>query len=183
MNKFKINIKSIYKNLSFGIFLIIFVLVVGIVPNFYNISFSYSFIIIVVSILVSLVIILFFDYRINSTKNEVEIFDDKILVKSKGVIIEEVSKQRIKKVIIHASPSIRRKSSFFLFPFEMFHFVKILKDDETSIYISSLSDIKLYEKINGMPIFKNNLVLKKNGLTGNGSFINSIFLDKMGDDN
>lgn len=114
----------------------------------------------------------------NSYKGEITISSDEI------ILFEEdkkdvINKEDIIKVTLFAAPSVRRRSTFRLLPFEAFYYVTIQIKNHDDIIITTLSDYNLYENIRKEEIFKNKLYISKKGLTGNGSLINSIFWSKL----
>lgn len=123
----------------------------------------------------AIVLFLMIDYLLNTTKGDFIITDEYILNDVNDI---EIVKEEIKEVIVFGAPSISRKSSFKLLPFEGFHYVKIICKNNV-IIMSSLLDFNLYEKISKERIFKNKIKFNKKGLTGRGSWINSIYLNEL----
>ena len=176
---YKINNKSIYNNLSFSFFSILFgiichLLVLMNIVNFIDLTSIWLFIL----LLIILVPLLLLDYLINTTKGEIQIASDRLLIKDRGNE-KQFRKEEIKKVTIYAAPSWNRKSTMRLLPFEDFHYVAINLKDKDTIYITSLSDHNLYTNIKKEELFTGLIYLHKKGLTGNGSTINSIFWNKL----
>ena len=174
MNRYRINIKSVYKNLEFSLFIIVaffgvyFFLerVVGKEVNIFLLMlFFFSPLLVVVY--------LFVDYFLNSTKKEIRVFDDYIEVHSNSSNKEVIHREDLKEVYFYVSPSVYKQSSFQLLPFEGFHFLRITYGNDKKLYITSLSDWELFKNTKEYPIFKGKVKVK------NSSIINSIFWNSI----
>jgi len=172
--EYKINKKSIIKNLSFSFFLIIVGLVYQLLSDYFKNFIDVSVIWTIILGLLLVVILLVLDYVFNSTKGEININSQQIIIK-KDQEKKIITKEQIDKV----SPSWNRKSTMQFLPFEPFHFVEIKLKEGDTIYITSLSDDNLYENIRKESLFKGIVYLYKKGLSGNGSLINSIFWKRL----
>lgn len=164
--KYKVKGNIIFKHLSFTIFLI-FVLIFAFIYDAFisDLMGGLDIYIIFISIQVLIVLLLLLDYKVNSTRGEVIIKDD--VIKTNDFFI---NKEDVLSIEIYGAPSVYRKSSFKLLPFECFHYVKIVSNKK-AIYISSLSDFNLYQNILKEKIFKGKIICNKKGLSNRGSLL------------
>lgn len=176
---YKINKENIIKNIADSFFIILFGIICQIISYYYNGFIDIIFILVIILILLLIVVFLLIDYSLFSTKQIITINDKGIEVANNDKIINQIDKTVIKKVIIFGAPSIHRNSTFRLLPFENFHYVKIIINDNESIYISSLSDYYLHLSIREHIIFKDKVIFMNNGFTKNGMFINSIWWNNL----
>ncbi|WP_378185817.1 hypothetical protein ACE939_11930 [Aquimarina sp. W85] len=179
MSIYKINKKSIIKNLGFSFFIIIAFIITYI--YFVYITKESDFIWLLSLILLGQlipVILLLTDYFVNSTKEEIIVHGEYIEIKEKNHR-KTIQKQEIEGLTIYASPSWYRNSTVKFFPFEAFHFVEIKLKNDNSIYITSLSDHNLYKNIQKEKLFKGLLYFYKGGITRQGNAINTIFWKKL----
>ncbi|MEM6815881.1 MAG: hypothetical protein AAF600_16090 [Bacteroidota bacterium] len=118
------------------------------------------------------------DYIKNATKGSILIGANQIEIIDSNCS-EVISKNEIKSVIVFCPPSVKRRSDFKLLPFEAFHYIEIKCRHRPNIIITSLCDYNLYETITKETLFEEILFFNRAGLSGNGSLINSIWLNKL----
>lgn len=174
---YTINKTDIIKNLNYSFFSLG---VLSLLYFFTSLSFTINYLMVILFFLlpVFIVLFLFIDYILNSTKGIIEISKDYIKIKDR-LNSQEINKKEIIGVFIYGAPSIKRKSSFRIMPFECFHYVEIEIKNKPNIYISSLSCYNLYNKIEKEPLLIDLIKHKKEGLLKQGNWINSIFLNKL----
>ncbi len=175
--KYKINKKDIFKNLSFSYFLIAVGIIYQIISFYFIDSMDMLVAYLFIAILLGVVCFLFIDYLLNSYKGEIAIDSDRIILNEEDNMVV-INKEDVIKVILFAAPSVKRKSTFRLLPFEAFYYVTIKCKNHDDIIITTLSDYNLYENIRKEEVFKNKIYISKKGFSGNGSLINSIIWTK-----
>ncbi len=175
---YRINIKSVCKNLGFSFFIILAFISIVLYAYVNQVEVNVTLMSIFFLSPVLIACFLLIDYYVNAN-NEVRLFDERIEIinnKKEKVVF---NKEEIVGLKIYICPSMNRKSSFQLMPFEQFHFIELIFINNTKFYISSLSDENLYNTIQKNKIFKNKINIVNRGIFDLGYLINSIYFLKI----
>ncbi len=157
----KVSIKSIYNNLSFAFFSLsamVLIIYYYTYPDFYFFLEPITAFLLFSPIAIS--IFLFFDYLRFETNRLIILKDDMLYIEKRSVK-RQIYSDQIKEVKLCAAPVFYRNSMFRLLPFEVFHYAEIKVENQPSVYLTSLSDTKLFYWIQEEPLFKGKITYKK----------------------
>tara|TARA_R100000935_G_scaffold1439_1_gene4513 strand:+ start:65127 stop:65660 length:534 start_codon:yes stop_codon:yes gene_type:complete len=176
VNVYQVNTKSILLNLWFSCIIVSGFLIY---VNFKEYTFSdvlFGSIIIAAQVLLSLFLLV--DYLIHKTSGVFHFHKDTIELQIKNSL-KIIRSEEISKVVIYGSPAVYKKENVFFLPFTCFHYAEIQLNDTSNLYVTSLSNYRLYQKLEKEPILQKKLYLKKGGWLKRGELFNSIWLNNL----
>jgi hypothetical protein len=141
--KYKITLRNQYKALAFII--LVFTFCIGCIfyfsyiqPTKYNTSGPFFSIFFIASLLPVLYLHIEYYYFNKNTSIEIEPSQNKLVYCNKVGEVKTFYFNEIDKIALYMAPSFHRKSSLRIFPFENYHFGKILLKNGDIIIITSL---------------------------------------------